>query len=103
MKEKAIVNQKVGFKTKNGKRRILNLKGKPLLKDETKKDMLAALVVIMDQTEFFSKEKRIKTASRTKTSFLLNVGLGLRACVAPNIGFYVFNFDLDPLQALLAF
>ncbi|RPA88024.1 hypothetical protein BJ508DRAFT_1619 [Ascobolus immersus RN42] len=86
LKEKAIVNQKLGFKTKDGKRRILNLKGRPLWRDEGKRDMLAALVIIMDQTEFFSKEKRMKTASKTKTSFLLNVGLGLRAPIAGIVG-----------------
>lgn len=79
LKEKTKVNQKLGLKTSKGKKKVLNLKARPLWKDASKKEMLAALVVIMDQTEFVKKEKRMRTASRTKSSFLLNVGLGLRA------------------------
>ena len=54
----------------NPRRLSLQLRGTPLWKDESKSEMLAALAVVVDQTEFSAREKLAKKRNDIKNEFL---------------------------------
>jgi len=66
---------------------IIEVQAKPIWKSNLNSmtsELLASLMVIVDHSHSAAVEKDLRQASKTKSMFMLNVGMGLRAYVAPS-------------------
>lgn len=76
------VQKRYGIYSKaDGNKQVLEVRGKPLWKQtaSTQSELLASLIILLDQTDSANAESDLRQAGKTKSAFMLNVGLGLRA------------------------
>lgn len=63
-----------------GKRCIFDIKGTPLWEDtEKEENLLAGLVVLLDQTERANREQEVLRSAEVRKTFLLNLSRGLKS------------------------